>query len=304
MSEKLDAVVKIGTRGSKLALWQANFLQDELQKIGIESSIHIIKTKGDQIQHLSFDKIEGKGFFTKEIEDALLQEEVDLAVHSMKDLPTTSPPGLIITAVSYREDPADWLIIRKDRAAANKLMRLPEGAVVGTSSARRKAQLLHFRQDLEMKDIRGNVPTRLNKLREGQFDAIVLAGAGVTRLELDLNEFEVIKFDPTEFIPAPAQGVLAFQVREDDKPLRRKLKALHQQAVADCTNVERKVLQLMEGGCQMPIGVFCSRDSTGNYHLWAAFADSASAPLKTVSLSSSTRFELAEKAVAALKDQN
>ena len=304
MSEKLDAVVKIGTRGSKLALWQANFLQDELQKIGIESSIHIIKTKGDQIQHLSFDKIEGKGFFTKEIEDALLQEEVDLAVHSMKDLPTTSPPGLIITAVSYREDPADWLIIRKDRAAANKLMRLPEGAVVGTSSARRKAQLLHFRQDLEMKDIRGNVPTRLNKLREGQFDAIVLAGAGVTRLELDLNEFEVIKFDPTEFIPAPAQGVLAFQVREDDKPLRRKLKALHQQAVADCTNVERKVLQLMEGGCQMPIGVFCRRDSTGNYHLWAAFADSASAPLKTVSLSSSTRFELAEKAVAALKDQN
>ncbi|MEL7421694.1 MAG: hydroxymethylbilane synthase, partial [Bacteroidota bacterium] len=249
MSEKLEAVVKIGTRGSKLALWQAHFLQDELEKIGVQSSINIIKTKGDKIQHLSFDKIEGKGFFTKEIEEALLNEEVDLAVHSMKDLPTTSPPGLVITAVSYREDPADWLLVRKDRAVAQKMMQLPEGALVGTSSARRKAQLQHFRPDLEMKDIRGNVPTRINKLREGQFDAIVLAGAGITRLELDLSEFEVIKFDPTEFIPAPAQGVLAFQVRANDKPLRRKLKELHQQAVADCTNVERKVLQLMEGGC-------------------------------------------------------
>ncbi|MEL7249980.1 MAG: hydroxymethylbilane synthase [Bacteroidota bacterium] len=303
MSEKLEAVVKIGTRGSKLALWQAHFLQDELEKIGVQSSINIIKTKGDKIQHLSFDKIEGKGFFTKEIEDALLNEEVDLAVHSMKDLPTTSPPGLVITAVSYREDPADWLLVRKDRAVTQKMMRLPEGALVGTSSARRKAQLQHFRPDLEMKGIRGNVPTRINKLREGQFDAIVLAGAGITRLELDLSEFEVIKFDPTEFIPAPAQGVLAFQVRANDKPLRRKLKELHQQAVADCTNVERKVLQLMEGGCQMPLGVFCRRDSTGNYHLWAAFAESAVTPLRTVSLSSSTRFELAEKAVAALKDQ-
>ncbi|MEL6970775.1 MAG: hypothetical protein AAFO02_11445 [Bacteroidota bacterium] len=127
MSEKLEAVVKIGTRGSKLALWQAHFLQDELEKIGVQSSINIIKTKGDKIQHLSFDKIEGKGFFTKEIEDALLNEEVDLAVHSMKDLPTTSPPGLVITAVSYREDPADWLLVRKDRAVTQKMMRLQKG---------------------------------------------------------------------------------------------------------------------------------------------------------------------------------
>ena len=301
MSEKLEAVVKIGTRGSRLALWQANFLQEELKNIGVSSSIHIIKTKGDQIQHLSFDKIEGKGFFTKEIEDALLREDVDLAVHSMKDLPTSSPPGLAIAAVSYREDPADWLIVRKDRATKGQMMLLPEQAVVGTSSARRKSQLLHFRPDLEMKDIRGNVPTRLEKLREGQFDAIVLAGAGVTRLEIDLADFEVIKFDPTEFIPAPAQGVLAYQVREADKSLRRVLAKIHKQATADCTNVERRVLQLMEGGCQMPLGVFCQRDATGNYHLWAAFADSAAAPLKTIRLSSSTHFELAEQAVSALK---
>ena len=299
--KKLRREVRIGTRGSKLALWQANYLQAELAKIGLTSSIHIIKTKGDTIQDLSFDKIEGKGFFTKEIEEALLGEEVDLAVHSMKDLPTTSPEGLVITAVSYREDPTDWLIIRKEVSVKNQLLQLPLGAVVGTSSARRKAQLRHFRSDFVLKDIRGNVPTRIDKLRQGQFDAIVLAGAGITRLELDLSEFEVIKFDPKEFIPAPAQGVLAFQVRENDKELRRQLRALHHQEVADCTNVERRVLQLLDGGCHLPLGAFCTKDHAGNYHLWAAYAESAVAPLKQISLSSSTRFELAEQAIASLK---
>lgn len=299
--QQIQRAKKIGTRGSKLALWQANFLQEELKKLDIPSSIHVIKTKGDKIQNLSFDKIEGKGFFTKEIEDALLNKEVDLAVHSMKDLPTTSPPGLAITAVSYREDPADWLIIRQDVADKQMLLNLKEGAIVGTSSARRKAQLLHYRPDIQLLDIRGNVPTRLNKLRQGTFDAIMLAGAGVSRLSIDLSEFTVIKFDPKEFVPAPSQGVLAFQVREDDKALRRKLRPLHQQAVADCTNVERRVLQLMEGGCQMPLGVYCEKDLHGNYHLWAALASSAEAPLKTINISSSTRFELAEQAVAILK---
>ncbi len=299
--KKLKREVRIGTRGSKLALWQANYLQAELAKIGLTSSIHIIKTKGDTIQDLSFDKIEGKGFFTKEIEEALLGEEVDLAVHSMKDLPTTSPEGLVVTAVSYREDPTDWLIIRKEVSVKNQLLQLPLGAVVGTSSARRKAQLLHFRSDFVLKDIRGNVPTRIDKLRQGQFDAIALAGAGITRLELDLSEFEVIKFDPKEFIPAPAQGVLAFQVRENDKELRRQLRALHHQEVADCTNVERRVLQLLDGGCHLPLGAFCTKDHAGNYHLWAAYAESAVAPLKQISLSSSTRFELAEQAIKSLK---
>lgn len=299
--KKLRREVRIGTRGSKLALWQANYLQAELAKIGLTSSIHIIKTKGDTIQDLSFDKIEGKGFFTKEIEEALLGEEVDLAVHSMKDLPTTSPEGLVITAVSYREDPTDWLIIRKEVSVKDKLLQLPLGAMVGTSSARRKAQLLHFRSDLTLKDIRGNVPTRIDKLRQGQFDAIVLAGAGITRLELDLSEFEVIKFDPKEFIPAPAQGVLAFQVRENDKELRRQLRALHEQEVADCTNVERRVLQLLDGGCHLPLGAYCTKDHAGNYHLWAAYAESATAPIKQISLSSSTRFELAEQAIKSLK---
>ena len=301
LRKKLKRHVRIGTRGSRLALWQAHYVRAELEKIGLTATINVIKTKGDQIQHLSFDKIEGKGFFTKEIEDALLDGAVDLAVHSMKDLPTTSPPGLAITAVSYRADPADWLIIRKAVAVGDRLMKLPEGAIVGTSSARRKAQLLHFRPDLRIEDIRGNVPTRLDKLREGRFDAIVLAGAGVTRLELDLSEFELIQFDPREFVPAPAQGVLAFQTRADDKPLRRELRALHAAEVADCTNVERRVLQLLDGGCHLPLGAYCTKDAGGNYHLRVAYAPAVDAPLKIINLSSSTRFELAEQAIEALK---
>jgi len=295
--------IRIGTRGSKLALWQAEFVKSQLAKIGIETELQIIKTQGDKIQHLTFDKLEGKGFFTKEIEDALLRGDVDMAVHSMKDLPTNSPKGLVITAVSYRENPADFLLIKKESVVEDKVLKLKEGAVVGTSSARRKAQMLDFRPDIELKDIRGNVPTRINKLREGQFDAIVLAGAGVRRLELDLSDLEVITFNPREFVPAPAQGVLAYQTCADDKVTRRILKHLHQTEVSAATNVERKVLNLLDGGCQLPLGAYCERDQMGNYHLWVAMADSWNAPVKRIRLSSSTSFELAENAVKQLKQK-
>ena len=293
--------IRIGTRGSKLALWQAHFTQDRLAEEGIESELIIIKTKGDQIQHLSFDKMEGKGFFTKEIEDALLRNEIDVAVHSMKDLPTTSPEGLCITAVSYRENPADWLVIRSAQVDKQQDLWLPEGAVVGTSSARRKAQILDFRSDLTIKDIRGNVPTRLNKLREGQFDAILLAAAGMTRLEIEAEGLEILKFNPKEFIPAPAQGVLAWQTREDDKATRRLLIPIHQRDTAELTNIERKVLSLLDGGCQMPVGVYCEKDVAGNYHVLAALADAWDAPLRRAQLSQSTKHQLAERIVAALK---
>ncbi len=291
----------IGTRGSKLALWQAHFVQAELAKIGIGSELLIIKTKGDRIQHLSFDKIEGKGFFTKEIEDALLQGDVDLAVHSMKDMPTTAPEGLIITAVSYRENPADWLLIRKE-SLGDKILKLKENAVVGTSSARRKAQILHFRPDLELKDIRGNVPTRINKLRAGQFDGILLAAAGITRLGLDLSDLEVIPLNPKEFVPAPAQGVMAFQTVASDLKTRRILKQLHQSDTAAVTNVERKALQLLDGGCQMPLGVYCEKDAVGNYHVFAAKAETWDAPVKKVRVSSSTSAGLAEEVVRQLRE--
>lgn len=296
----MEKTIKIGTRGSKLALWQAHYTQQLLKDIGIESELKIIKTKGDAIQHLSFDKIEGKGFFTKEIEDALLREEVDMAVHSMKDLPTVQPEGLALTAVSYRASPSDCLIIRPDAVASGPLFNLKTGAVVGTSSARRKAQLLDFRPDITLKDIRGNVPTRLEKLKNGDFDAIMLASAGLERLEIKLDGLEVIRFNPREFVPAPAQGVLAFQTRKDDLPLRRLLKKIHRADVAKTTNVERKVLQLAGGGCHMPLGVYCELDPQGNYHVWAAKAAEWNSPLQRTHLSSSTTFELAESVLKAL----
>lgn len=292
--------IRIGTRGSKLALWQAEFVKRQLAEIDVEAELQIIKTQGDKIQHLTFDKLEGKGFFTKEIEDALLRGDVDMAVHSMKDLPTNSPEGLVITAVSYREDPADFLLIKKESTEEGKVLKLKEEAVVGTSSARRKAQMLDFRPDIELKDIRGNVPTRINKLREGQFDAIVLAGAGVKRLELDLSDLEVITFNPREFIPAPAQGVLAYQTCSDDKTTRRILKHIHHSDVSAATNVERKVLNMLDGGCQLPLGAYCERDQMGYYHLWVARAESWNAPVKRVRLSSSTSAGLAEQALERL----
>lgn len=294
--------IRIGTRGSKLALWQAEYAKAKLEQIGLTVDLTIIKTKGDRIQHLSFDKMEGKGFFTKEIEDHLLDGAVDLAVHSMKDMPTKHPEGLVLTAVSYRENPADWLILPREKAVPGELFQLPREAVVGTSSARRKAQILDFRPDISIQDIRGNVPTRLRKLQEGQFDAILLAAAGLTRLKIDLSDFHVVKFNPREFVPAPAQGVLCYQTKTDDLDTRRAIQSLHDEAVGEIINIERGVLSLFDGGCQMPLGVYCEKDLNGHFHVWAAKADAWNAPVKRVHLSSSTRFELAEKVVSALNE--
>lgn len=293
--------IRIGTRGSKLALWQAEFTKNALAQAGIEAELVIIKTTGDLVQHLSFDKIEGKGFFTKEIEDALLRGDVDMAVHSMKDLPTTQPDGLVVAGVSYRENPADWLLIRQSEVANDQLFKLKQGAVVGTSSARRKAQMLDYRPDLQLVDIRGNVPTRLDKLRSGDFDAILLAGAGLTRLALDLSGVEVIKLNVREFVPAPAQGVLAFQCCATDLETRRIIQQhLHQPNTSAVTNVERKVLKLIGGGCHLPLGVYCERDANGHYHVWAAMAKAWNEPVQRIRLSQSTSFEMAEKVVAGL----
>jgi hydroxymethylbilane synthase len=290
--------LKIGTRGSKLALWQANFTQAELTKIGVESEIVIIKTQGDLVQHLGFDKLEGKGFFTKEIEDALLRGEIDVAVHSMKDLPTSQPEGLAIAAVSYREDPADWLIIRPDAWDGSQIFKVKQGAIIGTSANRRKAQMLDYRPDTQMKDIRGNVPTRLEKLKTGDFDAIFLAGAGVRRLDLDLSAYKVVVLNPREFVPAPAQGVLAWQSNQADIEVRRIFKRIHQSHTSSATNVERKVLKMMSGGCQLPLGVHCEKDAQGNYHAFAACQ--IGEEMRRVHISQSTPIGLAEKILQRL----
>lgn len=246
----------IGSRGSDLALWQAHFVKEKLESLGLQVRIQIIKTKGDKIQHLSFDKIEGKGFFTKEIEDALLRKEIDIAVHSHKDLETTDSPGLTIAAVSYRENPSDTLLIRKDAISLKMPLCLKEGAIIGTSSARRKSQLLAFRKDIRLSDIRGNVPTRIQKLREGNYQAIVLAEAGLQRLDLDTSEFKKVVLNPTHFIPAPAQGVLGIQCRADDTELISVLAKIDESKVHDLIALERKALKTFGGGCQTPFGAY------------------------------------------------
>jgi len=252
--------IRIGSRGSDLALWQANHVRKQLENLGCSVSITIIKTQGDAIQHLSFDKLEGKGFFTKEIEQALLTNQVDLAVHSHKDLETTPPDELVIACVSEREDPSDLLLIAKSALDASQHWGLKEGAIVGTSSARRKSQVMRFRDDVEIRDLRGNVPTRIQKLRDGGYDAILLAKAGVDRLQIDLSEFHVQVLAPEEFVPAPAQGVLALQIRKGDNELFDILQQMNHPDVQKRIAVERKVLNLMDGGCQLPLGVFCSTD--------------------------------------------
>lgn len=260
--------ITIGSRGSDLALWQAHFIENQLIELGHTVIIKIIETKGDRIQDLSFDKIEGKGFFTKEIEECLLSREIDLAVHSHKDLETTNPEGLKIAAVSYRENPTDQLLIRRESFDPNKPLSIKKNAVIGTSSARRKSQVIRMREDIILKDLRGNVPTRVDKLRKGQYDAIILASAGLKRLELDLSEFEAMELDVVNFVPAPAQGVLGLQIREEDKSLQAILDKLNHPEVAEAIKVERDVLKLLKGGCQLPLGVYAElNEDTWHIHV-------------------------------------
>jgi hydroxymethylbilane synthase len=293
----LDRTIIIGTRGSELALWQANFVKDSLAAINITAELKIIKTQGDRILNLSFDKLEGKGFFTKELEEELLAGTIDLAVHSHKDLPTENPPGLIIAAVSEREDPAELLLILKDCVDVRQKLSVKYGGMVGTSSNRRKAQLLAIRPDLEIEELRGNVPTRINKLRDENYDAIMLAKAGVTRLRIDLSEFHVEELTPTEFIPAPAQGVLAIQIRESNADLFEALQALHHPEVAEDLALERGVLKMFGGGCHLPLGVYCRRDD-GKFQVFTSKAEAGDEFPDRFFIESDTLDGVADKIVA------
>jgi hydroxymethylbilane synthase len=288
----------IATRGSDLALWQANYVKDLLERNGLNSELKIVKTQGDEVQHLSLDKLEGKGFFTKEIEDALLSNTADIAVHSHKDLPTESPEGLIIAAVTNREDPSELLIIRKECVDAKQKFSLKRNAEVGTSSARRKSQMLAFRKDIRLKDLRGNVPGRVRKLREGQYDAILIAFAGIERLELDLSDLHVEKLDPHEFIPAPAQGVMAIQIRKGDKELFDVLQKINKTAVQQQIAIERKILNLFEGGCHAPVGAYAEyNDDKEMWRVIAAKADTWDKMPVSVFIESKSADGLAERAV-------
>ncbi|MBA3706090.1 MAG: hydroxymethylbilane synthase [Bacteroidetes bacterium] len=290
----------IGSRGSDLALWQANHILRKLQKLNLEAEVKIIKTQGDIIQDVSLDKLEGKGFFTKELEEALIKKEIDLAVHSHKDLPTTSPEGLKIAAVSDREDPAELILIRKESIDVTQKFSFKKNAIFGTSSARRKSQLLAFRNDIKIEDLRGNVPTRVQKLRDKKYDAIMLAAAGVERLRLNLSEFKVIRLDPKEFIPAPAQGVLAMQIREDDHELFEFINKLNSEKVEDIIGIERKVLNLFDGGCSLPLGIYCIKEEN-KFKVWTSKSEKWNTMPKRLYFESFTDQGFAEKIVNSLK---
>lgn len=246
-----DRTIRLGTRASRLALWQAEHVQSLLTASPDAPAVDIItiSTEGDRIRDVPLSQVKGQAFFTKEIEQALLDEHIDLAVHSMKDLATEMPEGLALAAVPEREDHRDVLVSRTGVG----LEDLPSGATVGTSSLRRKAFIAHLRPDLELRELRGNVPTRLGKLDAGAYDAVMLAAAGVIRLGLAERISEVL--DPAVFPPAPAQGALALQTRADDAWTRRRIEALDHPQTRRATTAERSLLRRVEGGCQVPVGV-------------------------------------------------
>jgi hydroxymethylbilane synthase len=294
----LERTITIGTRGSDLALWQANYVKDKLAEINIKANLKIIKTQGDSILNLRLDKLEGKGFFTKELEEHLLDGSIDLAVHSHKDLPTKNPDGLIIAAVSEREDASEIILILKDCVDKSKKLSIKHNGTIGTSSNRRQSQLLAVRPDLEFENLRGNVPTRIQKLRDENYDAIILAKAGVSRLNIDLSEFYVEEIEPTaELVPSPAQGVLAIQIREKDSELFDILQHIHNSEVAEQIGVERKVLNLFDGGCHMPMGSYCKKED-GVFHVWTTKSEYAEEFPDRLYVQSSTKEGLAEKIVA------
>jgi hydroxymethylbilane synthase len=266
----------IGSRGSELALWQANFIKKELEKTGAKTELKIIKTRGDKNPEERFSEMQGQGFFTKEIEDALLNKEIDMAVHSYKDLPTTPVKGLSVAAVSYREDPTELILINKDCVDSRMKLSLKKNGLMGTSSARRRVQLMAFRPDIKIEDLRGNVHTRVQKLRDRKYDAIVLAAAAVERLGLDVSEFHSEKLSPQEFVPAPAQGVLALQTRTGDKEVIKIVEKINHPEIEEVVSIERKIFNLFRGGCNLPLGIYCEKHSDDEdkpfFKAWAAYS--------------------------------
>ncbi len=242
--------IRIGTRGSALALWQADFVQSRLEQCHPEYRFErkIIKTEGDRDQKSSLTKIGGQGVFTKAIEDALLAGDIDIAVHSLKDLPSAMTPGLELTAVPERGPVADVLITRNGQ----NLQQLAEHAVIATGSIRRRCQLLRLRPDISLTDLRGNIDTRLKKLKDGRYDAIIMAHAALHRLQLNDVPYHV--FSPDEMIPAVGQGAVGVQLREQNDALRHLVRAINDAPTEAAVVAERAFLKRLDSGCQFPVG--------------------------------------------------
>ncbi|MCJ7783803.1 MAG: hydroxymethylbilane synthase [Desulfobacterales bacterium] len=248
----MPSELKIGTRGSQLALFQANWVKDQLSHAHPDLKVTLvkIKTTGDKIQDVPLAKIGGKGLFVKEIEEALIQKRIDLAVHSIKDVPTEFPEGLHLSVITKREDPRDVFISREGWT----LKDLPQGAKIGTSSLRRQAQLLHFRNDLEVIPLRGNLDTRLKKLKTMNLDGIVLALAGVKRLGLEERITEIIPLETS--LPAIGQGALGIETRMNGQEVEDQIRFLNDRDSALAITAERAFLKKLEGGCQVPIAAY------------------------------------------------
>jgi len=244
--------IRIGTRASKLALWQAEFIAAELRReyLNLEVELVKIQTTGDKILNSPLAKIGGKGLFTKEIENALAENKIDLAVHSLKDVPNELPQNFKIAAVTKRANPFDAFVSNKFSA----IEEMPEGAVIGTSSLRRAAQILNFFPHLKIENLRGNVDTRLKKLDAGNFDAIILAAAGLERLGYGERITQIL----TEIIPAAGQGALAVEIRADDFKTAELVKFLNDEQTFQAVKIERDFLKVIGGSCQIPVGIFAS----------------------------------------------
>lgn len=250
--------IVVGTRGSKLALVQTNWVVEALKKVnpGIEFEVKVIKTKGDLVTHLPLHKIGDKGLFTKEIEQQLLNKEIDLAVHSMKDMPSVLPDGLKFASVPRREDPRDVLVLKD---GYNTIEDLPMGAKIGTGSKRRTYQLLKYRPDLEIVPIRGNIDTRIRKIEDENLDGVVLAAAGLLRADL---ENRISYYLPTNImVPAPAQGALALEIRENDSHMEEIISHIKDEATEIQVSAERGFLTGVNGSCHVPMGAYCEIDN-------------------------------------------
>ena len=285
--------MKIGTRGSQLARWQADWVRDRIAAHGARAEIVVIQTRGDAEVDRPLHELEGKGFFTKEIEDALLDGRIDVAVHSLKDLPTTLPTGLALGAIPTRHDPREALV------NGRSLADLPAGARVGTSSLRRIAQLRFLRPDLEVVPLRGNVPTRVRKVETHDgLDAALLAIAGLERLGLG-GKGAVI--DPLDVMPAPGQGALGVEIRADDQATRSALRPLHDDASAVAVSAERALLAALGGGCQAPVAAWVSREQGAESRLYGRVTDRDGAAQLTASAElDAKKPEAAGEAVARL----
>lgn len=259
-------MIRIGTRGSLLALWQAEHVKARLEAAGHVVALEVITTTGDKLLDRRLELVGGKGAFLKEIEEALLARAVDLAVHSLKDVPTALPEGLRLCAFLERADPRDALLSRDGRG----LHALPPGARVGTTSLRRQAQLRALRPDLEILDLRGNVDTRVRKLREGRFDAILLAMAGLIRLGRAHEITEALEADT--LLPAPGQGAIALECRSDDAAVASAVASLHHAPTAAAVGAERAFLARLGGGCNVPLGAFAEPEADGGLRLRALVA--------------------------------